>query len=143
MSKSIALILCFLPALVFSREPEALGLLQIDVVVKVVSVELEELWSVDLTKYTISDRSISIYLKGFDGELTATLTPVLISKNSLLLKTSSIVKSLETNKIIKESSMQLVAEFGEKIIFYPIGNINNAPNVILELNITKHNGVGA
>lgn len=140
MSKSFTLLFLLLPALVFSEEQDVSGLIQIDVVVKVVSQNSEELWSVDLKKYTISNRSISINLKGFDGELIATMTPVLIDNNTVLLKAISSVRSLETDQIIKESRIELKTGFREKIILYPIGNIKNAPNVIMELNIIKHSG---
>ncbi len=129
------------PALLFAQEQDVSGLLQVDVVVKVLSAKSEELWSLDLTKFTISERAINLNLKGFDGELSATMTPVVINNNLILLKTSSVVKSLESGKIIKVSEKELVTGFNEVIIFYPIGNLENIPNVIMELTIKKINGV--
>ena len=140
MSKFFWLFLVF-PAFLFAEEQDAGGLLQIDVVVKVVSAESEELWSLDLTKFTISERAINLNLKGFDGELSATMTPVVINNNLILLKTSSVVTSLETGQIIKVSEKELVAGFDEVIIFHPIGHLKNIPNVIIELIIKKINGV--
>lgn len=141
MNKSLTLILFLIPMLLFSEEKKNLEVYQIDVVVKVLSMEYEELWSVNLKKYTISGRSISLNLKGFDGELKATMTPVSIDSQTLLLKATSSVKSLETNLIIKQSTIELTTGFDEKIILFPIGNIKDTPNVILELNIIKLNGV--
>ncbi|QEN03580.1 hypothetical protein EW093_02320 [Thiospirochaeta perfilievii] len=140
MNKFFWLFLVF-PVFLFAETNGMEGLLQIDVVVKVISGESEELWSLDLTKYTISERAISINLKGFDGELLATVTPVEINSELVLLKTSSIIKSLDTGEIIKASHKELVAGFNEKIIFYPIGNLENIPNVIMELEIKKILGV--
>jgi hypothetical protein len=140
MSRSLTLLLLLLPISLYSNDQGAQGLLQIDVAVKVVSADSVELWSVDFKKYTISGRSISINLHGFDGELKATLLPIINENGSMVLETSSVVKSLDSEKIIQESFMRLQAEFGEKLLLYPIGNLENVPNVIMELSITKHNG---
>lgn len=129
------------PVFIFSDERECSELLQVDVVVKVVSAESEELWSLDLTKFTISERAISLNLKGFDGELSATMIPVVINSDVILLKTASVVKSLETGDIIQMSEKELVTGFNEVIIFYPIGNPKNIPNVIMELKINRVDGV--
>lgn len=140
MNKFFFFFLVF-PALLFAGEQDVSGLLQVDVVVKVIDAKSKELWSLDLTKFTISERAINLNLKGFDGELSATMTPVVINNDLILLKTSSVVKSLESGKIIKVSEKELVAGFDESIIFYPIGNLENIPNVIVELIIKKINGV--
>lgn len=142
MSKAFVFILLFLPALLFSEEQKKSGVLQIDVIVKVVSPSSEELWSVDLRRYTVSGRSISVNLKGFDGELKATMTPIITDDDTIILIAKSQVKSVGDEKIINESEIELKTKFNEEIILYPIGNIKNVPNVILELNITKFNGVG-
>lgn len=141
MSKFYTLILLLIPSFIFSLDNDVTGLLQIDVIVKVISAESEELWSVDVTKYTINNRSISLNLKGFDAELIAIMTPVLVGNDSVILRAEATVKNLETKKILHVSEMDLTVKFDEKVILYPIGNLKNAPNVIMELNITKHNGV--
>lgn len=135
------LLLLVLPTYLFSGEQAANGLLQIDVVIKIVSSESEELWSLDLKKFTVSERAVSINLKGFDGELYATMTPIVLNNDLILLKTSSVVKSIEDGKIIKVSERDLVASFNESITFYPIGNLENIPNIIMELKIKRFYGV--
>lgn len=135
------LFLFVFPSLLFAQEQDVSGLLQVDVVVKVISEKSEELWSLNLTKFTISERAVNLNLKGFDGELSATMTPVVINNNLILLKTSSTVKSLESGEIIQVSEKELVTGFDEIIIFYPIGKLHNIPNVIMELIIKRINGV--
>ncbi len=142
MNKFFIIFLVF-PTVLFGQEKGIKGLLKVDVVVKVISEESEELWSFSTKKYTVSQRSVSINLKGFDGELIATLNPVVVNDDLLLLKTSSIVKNLDTGSIIKASEKDLLSGFNEEIVFYPIGNLENVPNVILILNITKFGGVDA
>lgn len=139
MNRALFILLLSIPSLIFCVEEDK-GVLQINTVIKVVSSASEVLWSETITKYTINNRSISINLKGFDGDLYATLTPVVLKNNFLLLKTTCVVKSLETDSIIMDSENDVVVNFDEIITFYPIGNKENAPNIIMELSIKKLNG---
>lgn len=142
MNKIYTLLLLFIPVGLFSQVDIMGGLLQIDVTVKVLSADSEELWSVDVTKYTVSERSIGLHLQGFDGDLYAEMTPIIIDTNSLLLQTACIVKSLESGNVIVESEKELLANFSDEIILYPIGNRENSPKVIMIMYINKQSGAG-
>jgi len=142
MNRILIIFILLIPSTIFTQEKDSLGVIQIDVTVKVISAESVELWSEKLRKYTISNRSISLNLKGFDGELTAIMTPVLLDDENVHLTAKSVVKSLENNYIINESEIDLTIKLNEYIILYPIGNIENIPNVVIELKINNHIGAG-
>ncbi|MGL1892658.1 MAG: hypothetical protein OCD02_13595 [Spirochaetaceae bacterium] len=140
MIKSFYLLLFIFPSIIWAGDFDVSGLLQIDVKIKIVDSDANELWSVDLTKYTISNRSISISLNGYDGNLTATLNPIVMDKKNILLQTSCIVTSLETEDIIQSSSKEIVTSFNKDILFFPLGDTDVNPKVIMELKLIKHNG---
>lgn len=141
MSKYLWIFILLLPSFLYGEDKVTSGILRIDVTVKVVNVDSEELWSVDFVKYTISNRGISINLKGFDGDLTATLNPVVIDDEKLRLETSCIIISLENKTTILESEKELLASFDEVVLFFPIGGKDDEPTVIMELKISKQGGV--
>lgn len=141
MNRGLFVLLILFPVHIFSQITSAGGVLQVDVTVKVISKEDTELWSVDLTKYTVSERSIGLHLQGFDGDLFAEMTPVVLDSESLILQTSCVVKSLESGDVIVESDKELVAQFNNDIILYPVGAREESLEVVMIMNIHKYSGV--
>ncbi|OQY40486.1 MAG: hypothetical protein B6229_01670 [Spirochaetaceae bacterium 4572_7] len=140
MSKNIIFIYIFFSAVLWGEDVLPSGILQVDIDVTVSTTESDDDWSVQLVKYTVSERSISINLKGFDGELVATLTPTVIDNELLLLKTSSEIKSIDNGAVIMLNQKELISHFNEKILFFPIGSRDIDPIVVMELVITKFTG---
>ncbi len=135
MSKFVYLyFFVLLPTLVFSQDRNNSGVLNIDTTVQVVNSHKEVLWSYHFVKYTVS---INIYLKAFDGEVIATLTPTLLEDEKILLQTSCIIRSLEDKKIIQESSTELITTFNEEILLFPIGGRDNKPTIVIVLIVSN------
>lgn len=124
----------------FSNELDIEELIEIDVLVTVESENKSDIISVDVTKYTVNNRSVNIKLKGYDGELLAYLTPKILPDNNVELIAMCEVKNL-SGKLIKVSDKVLVAGMDEKIMFYPLGGTKIEPRVIMELTLKRFGGI--
>ena len=140
MNRNIIYLFLFFSSILWGEEVSPYGILQVDVGITVSSDNSTNDWSTQITKYTVSERSISINLKGFDGELIATLTPKVIDGELLLLKATCEIKNVDNGDIISITRKELISHFDEKILFFPIGNSGIDPIVVMELVITKFDG---
>lgn len=134
------ILLSFFSMLIYSNEIGIEELIEIDVLVTVESDNKSDIISVDVTKYTVNNRSVNIKLKGYDGELLAYLTPKILPNNQVELVAMCEVKNL-SGKLIKVSDKVLITGLDEKIMFYPLGGIKVEPRVIMELTLKKFGGI--
>lgn len=133
------LILLFIPTTLFSNEISINELIKIDVVVTVES-QGEKVFNVDLTKYTVDGKGVSIKLKGYDGVINAMLTPKVEENEIVELSASCEVRDLEGSLLSKRDKL-LKTNYNEKIIFYPLGGLGKEPRVLMELTINKFTGL--
>lgn len=140
MNNKLLIILFLIPFPLLSNEIDIKELIEIDVLVKVENSENSDIFTVDVTKYTISNRSVNIKLKGYDGELFAYITPILQDNEKVELYAKCEVKSLE-GEVIKVSDNRIETDFDEKIMFYPLGSNGIQPRVIMELTLKRFIGI--
>jgi len=96
-------------------------------------------WNMQVTKYTISGRKVSVRLKGKKIKVIADITPYVDEEGILLLAQGQVwVTSPGAETVHYSSTMKsLPVQFGDKVYFYPLG-INSDKNkkmFILELEI--------
>ena len=94
-------------------------------------------WTVDVSKYTISGRKVTVKLQGDNLEVIAEVTPYVDKEGVLLLAQGQVWANVDNNKRVHYSSTMksLPVQLGDKIFFYPLG-INSDPDsemFILEL----------
>lgn len=96
-------------------------------------------WNMQVTKYTISGRKVSVRLKGKKIKVIADITPYVDEEGILLLAQGQVwVTSPGAETVHYSSTMKsLPVQFGDKVYFYPLG-INSDKDkkmFILELEI--------
>ena len=97
-------------------------------------------WEMDVAKYTISGRSVSLRLEGKDLIVIADITPYVDNEGGVLLVAQGQVWVDEPGeKLVKYSSTMksLPINLGDKVYFYPLGIAQNYESemFILELEI--------
>lgn len=96
-------------------------------------------WNMQVTKYTISGRKVSVRLKGKKLKVIADITPYVDEEGILLLAQGQVWVTSPGGETVHYSSTMksLPVQFGDKVYFYPLG-INSDKNkkmFILELEI--------
>jgi hypothetical protein len=96
-------------------------------------------WNVEVTKYTISGKKVSVKLKGKNLKIIADITPYADEKGILLLAQGQVwITSPGEETLQYTSTMKsLPIQFGDKVYFYPLGlnQDKNQKMFILELEI--------
>lgn len=110
----------------------------------------QELWNMDLTRFTISGRSITVQLEGTNIRVHAEFTPYWESENQLVLvaqgQTWISTDGNMDEPEYRTSFTTLPIELGEPILFLPLGS-GHVPvdterfgrlNIELELNVERY-----
>ena len=147
---TILLLLVSLPSL-FAEDIEDIirkledNALQVHITARVKQKNNVSVWHMDISKVTISGKTVNVKLKGDDILVYANITPYAKSKNSILLVaqgqvwiTSPNSKNVEYTSTIKS----LPITTGEKVLFYPLGvatpTDNNHYLIELEIQVTPY-----
>jgi hypothetical protein len=97
-------------------------------------------WNMDISKLTISGKTVNVKLNGNNIVVYANITPYKEDNDSILLVAQGQVwiKSKESNEVTYSSTIKsMPITTGEKVLFYPLGvTSSDDPNFfIIELEI--------
>lgn len=98
------------------------------------------IWNMDISKITISGKTVNVKLNGDNVVVYANITPYKEDEDSLLLVAQGQVwiKQKDSNEVTYSSTIKsLPVTAGEKVLFYPLGvSSSEDPNFfIIELEI--------
>lgn len=126
------------------------GVLEVHITARIIDENDNELvWSLDVTRVTISGRSVSVRMEGNNITIVADFTPYWTDENELLLVAQGqtwVGAGDADDGEYRTSFTTLPIQLGEPIVFFPLG-IDQIPveteeygrlNIELEINVERY-----
>ncbi len=139
---TVLFLFCLLPVLSADEISELLELMKenvysVHIVGRMYQGGEVSTWTMEVSKYTISGRKVTVKLQGESLQIIAEITPYVDKEGVLLLAQGQVwATSGGQKKVHYTSTMKsLPVQFGDKVYFYPLG-VNRDPTnkmFILEL----------
>jgi hypothetical protein len=127
----IALCIISIPAAMSQGENEkrlSENLIKLDFNIRLIQAEESYVWHQHAEKYTISGKAVSLKLKGANLRYLGYFTPFFLKENTikLLIQGQIFLFSSSSKSFRYFSSMKTAfVNFGEKIVFYPLGMVKD------------------